>query len=139
MRQIIFRSHSLMNAFFNRAVASVFGFLLLSLPSLADTQDTAKILSIAVNGSGKAQYTAIDDLGERHEDAAIVVPKLRQLLKSDDNQVRWRSVRTLGDFGSLAKDAAPDIVKLLNDKDAIVDYHSVIALGKIGDRSDSTV
>src|SRR3954447_13100838 len=128
-----------MNAFFDRAVAAFFGVLLLSLPSLADTQETAKILSTAVNGSGKAQYTAIDDLGERHEDASIVVPKLRQLLKSDDNQVRWRSVRTLGDFGSLAKDAASDIVKLLNDKDPIVDYHAVIALGKIEDRSDSTI
>src|SRR5215212_6472591 len=128
-----------MNAFFDRAAAAFFGVLLLSMPGLADTQETAKILSSAVNGSGKAQYTAIDDLGERHEDASIVVPKLRQLLKSDDKQVRWRTVRTLGDFGSLAKDAAPDIVKLLNDKDPIVDYHAVIALGKIEDRSDSTI
>jgi HEAT repeat protein len=128
-----------MNAFFNRALSSIFGVLLLSMPSLADSQETAKILSIAVNSSGKAQYTAIDDLGERHEDASMVVPKLRQLLKSDDKQVRWRSVRTLGDFGSLAKDGAPDIIKLLDDKDPIVDYHAVIALGKIEDRSDSTV
>src|SRR3954465_5821215 len=128
-----------MNAFFDRAAAAFFGVLLLSMPSRADTQDTTTILSTAVNGSGKAQYTAIDDLGERHEDASIVVPKLRQLLKSDDKQVRWRSVRTLGDFGSLAKDAAPAIVKLLNDKDPIGESHRVIALGKGEDRSDSTI
>ena len=108
-------------------------------PSLAETQDTANNLSIAVSGSGKAQYKAIDGLGERHENASVVVPKLRQLLKSDDEQVRWRSARALGDYGALAKDSAADLVKLLNDKDPIVDYHAAIALGKIEDRSDATV
>ena len=102
-----------MNAFFNRTFASLVGVVLLSVPSLAETQDTANNLSIAVSGSGKAQYKAIDGLGERHENASAVVPKLRQLLKSDDEQVRWRSARALGDYGALAKDAAADLVKLL--------------------------
>src|SRR6185436_18745575 len=119
--------------------ASVVGVALLSMPSLAETQDTANNLSIAVSGSGKSQYKAIDGLGERHENASTVVPKLRQLLGSDDEQVRWRSARALGDYGSQAKDSAADLVKLLSDKNPIVDYHAAIALGKIEDRSDATV
>ena len=128
-----------MNVFFSRMIVSLTGVALLAVASFAATQETAKILSTAVSGSGKAQYTAIDDLGERHEDASTVVPKLRQLLKSDDKQVRWRSVRALGDFGSLAKDSASDIVMLLKDKDPVVVYHATIALGKIEDRSDATL
>ncbi len=92
-----------MNVFFNRAIASLVGVVLLSVPSLAETQDTANNLSIAVSGSGKSQYKAIDGLGERHENASAVVPKLRQFLKSDDPQIRWRSARALGDYGSRAR------------------------------------
>src|SRR6185295_17534121 len=112
-----------MNVFFNRATASLVGVVLLSVPSVAQTQDTANNLSIAVSGSGKAQYKAIDGLGANHENASAVVPKLRQLLKNDDANVRWRSARALGDYGSQAKASAGDLVKLLSDKDPIVDYH----------------
>ena len=80
-------------------------------------------LETAVNGSGKEQLKAIDELGERHEAAKTAVPKLRQLLKSDDDKVRWRAARALGDFGSLAHDAAGDLRMLLKDKDPIVEYH----------------
>lgn len=128
-----------MNVFFNRATASLVGVVLLSVPGVAQTQDTANNLSIAVSGSGKAQYKAIDGLGANHENAAAVVPKLRQLLKSEDAQVRWRSARALGDYGSQAKDSAADLVKLLSDKDPIVNYHAAVALGKIEDKSDATV
>src|SRR4051794_13162726 len=100
-----------MNANCYRAIPSLVGVVLLSLPSLAAAQDRAKSLATAVSGSGKAQYKAIDALGERHENAVAVVLKLRQLLKSDDQQVRWRSARALGDYGSQAKDAAGDLVK----------------------------
>src|SRR5215213_4778283 len=128
-----------MNVFYNRSIASLVGFMLLAVPSFAATQDTANSLSAAVSGSGKAQHKAIDSLGARHENATDVVPKLRKLLKSDDQQVRWRSARALGDYGSLAKESAPDLAKLLTDKDPIVDYHAAIALGKIEDHSEATL
>src|SRR3954464_3879652 len=111
---VFFRSHFLMNSFFDRAMPSLVVEVLLAVPGLAETQDTANNLSMAVSGSGKTQYKAIDGLGERHENASAVVPKLRHLLKSDDEHVRWRSARALGDYGSLAKDAANDLVKLLS-------------------------
>jgi hypothetical protein len=98
-----------MNVFFNRAIGPLVGVAILSVSGFAETQDTANNLSIAVSGSGKAQYKAIDGLGERHDNASAVVPKLRQLLKSDDERVRWRSARALGDYGSLAKDSPHQI------------------------------
>lgn len=101
--------------------------------------DTAADLDKAVNGSGKAQLKAIAALGSRHENASSVVPELRELLKSDEPQVRWHSARAIGEYGSLAKDSAPKLVKLLKDKDRAVQYHAAIALGKVDDKSDDTV
>ncbi len=128
-----------MNAHFKRASKSLLGVVLLSMPCIAAPSDAAKTLAAAVDGTGRVQYKAIDSLGEHHDAASAVVPKLLQLLKSDDPQVRWRSARALGDYGALAKDAAGQLVKLLADKDPIVQYHAAIALGKVEDRSDATV
>jgi hypothetical protein len=128
-----------MNASFHRVVATLIGTMLLSASGLAATQETTKLLSTATEGSGKAQLKAIDHLGELRDNAQTVVPKLRQLLKSDDDQVQWRSARALGDYGELAKEAAGDLVTLLKDNDPVVQYHAAIALGKLEDRSDATV
>ncbi len=128
-----------MNVYFKRAIVSFAGVVLLSLPVLAAADETASDLSTATGSSGKTQLKAIDHLGEHHENAATVCPKLRQMLKSEDAQVRWRSARALGDYGAQAKDAAGDLVKLLKDKDPIVQYHAAIALGKVEDMSDATV
>jgi HEAT repeat protein len=128
-----------MNAFFDRAVPVLVGVVLLAVPNFAEAQETAKLLTTATEGSGKAQLKAIDHLGELRENASVVVPKLRQLLKSDDDQIQWRSARALGDYGALAKDAAGDLVVLLNDNDPVVQYHAAIALGKLEDKSDATV
>jgi HEAT repeat protein len=128
-----------MNVSFNRIVVTFVGTMLWSASSLAFTQETAKLLTTAAEGSGKAQLKAIDHLGELRDNASVVVPKLRQLLKSDDDQVQWRSARALGDYGALAKDAAGDLVTLLNDNDPVVQYHAAIALGKLEDKSDATV
>jgi HEAT repeat protein len=127
-----------MNASFNRVIASLLAVSLLVVPCIAATTDTSTALKTAVNGSGKSQYKAIDDLGGRHEAAPTVVPKLQQLLKSSDAQVRWRSARALGDYESLAKDTAGDLRTLLKDKDPVVQYHAAIALGKVGDKSEET-
>ena len=54
-------------------------------------------------------------------------------------QVRWRSARSLGDYGPLAEGAAPALRGLLAANDPIVQYHAAAALGKIGDRSDETI
>jgi HEAT repeat protein len=128
-----------MNVILDRVLISLLGVVLLPVSLFAATSDSAKTLETAVNGSGKAQLKAIDALGQRHEAAKVAVPKLRQLLKSDDDKVRWRAARALGDFGSLAKDAAGDLRVLLKDKDPIVEYHAAIALGKLDDKSDATV
>ncbi|HVT27043.1 MAG TPA: HEAT repeat domain-containing protein [Lacipirellulaceae bacterium] len=128
-----------MNLYFTRIAASLLGLALLSLPCVAAIPDTAKELDTALNGSGKAQYKAIAKLGEYHEAADVVVPKLRDLLKSTDQQIRWRSARALGHYGPEAKDAANDLRSLLKDSDPIVQYHAAIALGKIEDKSDATV
>jgi HEAT repeat protein len=126
-----------MKAQIARAI-SLSGIALLSAKLLA-APDIARTLSVAVNGTDQAQYKAIDDLGQRHESASVVVPKLRQLLKSVDPQVRWRSARALGDFGSQARETAADLRPLLKDRSPVVQYHAAIALGKLEDKSDATV
>jgi HEAT repeat protein len=105
----------------------------------ADENGTANILEVAVSGTGQARYAAIDDLGETHEAAASVVPKLQQLLADKDPQVRWRSARALGDYGTQAESSAADLQPLLSDDNPVAQYHAAVALGKIGDRSDATV
>lgn len=101
--------------------------------------DSATLIQTAVGGSGQARYSAIDDLGERHEAGQTVVPQLHKLLSDTDPQVRWRSARALGDYGSQAVSAVPKLRSLLKDSDPIVEYHAAVTLGKIGDRSDETV
>ena len=96
-------------------------------------------LKTATTASGEVQYTAIDDLGERHESATTVVPALQKLLASEDPQVRWRSARALGDYDASAVAAAPTLLALLADKDPIAQYYAIVALGRVGDRSDATV
>src|SRR5688572_26717657 len=69
---------------------------LLTAACSAAPPDSTALVKTAVSGEGKARYTAIDDLGERHTDAAAVVPELQKLLADKDPQVRWRSARALG-------------------------------------------
>lgn len=108
-------------------------------PMLAFAVDDAKDLSAAISDTGKAQYKAIDHLGAKHQDGSVAIPKLQQLLKNNDPQVRWRSARALGDYGEQAKPAAGDLVALLKDSDPVVQYHAAIALGKVEDKSDATL
>lgn len=104
-----------------------------------DLTDSARLLTVALVGEGQKRYVAIDDLGERHESAATVVPALQKLLADKDPQVRWRSARALGDYESQAQSAAGVLRGLLNDSDPIVQYHAAVALGKVDDKSDATV
>jgi HEAT repeat protein len=128
-----------MNAVSNRLAIVVLGIVAAVAPrSSAESSGTQSALNAATKSTGQQQYTAIDDLGERHEMAAAVVPKLQQLLRSKDSQVRWRSARALGDYDLLAKGAAADLRALLSDKDPVVQYHAVVALGRVGDKSDET-
>ena len=106
---------------------------------MAAKHDAATDLSTATSGSGKEQLKAIDRLGMMHENSTVVVPKLRELLKSTDPQVRYRSARAIGEFGELAQEAAAELVGLLKDQDPVVQYHAAIALGKVDDKSDATV
>src|SRR6187397_2897116 len=112
--------------------------LALALPAIA-AETTAQTLEAAKSKDTKTRYTAIDDLGERHEQASQVVPELAKMLQDSDAQVRWRTARTLGEYGELAKSTAAGLRKLLSDKDPIVQYHAAIALGKVEDKSDETV
>jgi HEAT repeat protein len=105
----------------------------------AEQADTAALLKSAASGAGQARYTAIDDLGERHMAAGIVVPELEKLLADKDPNVRWRSARALGDYDAQAISAAPALRNLLKGNEAIVQYHAAVALGRIGDKSDETV
>src|SRR4051794_15859722 len=86
----------------------------------AEDAETAIMLQDAAKGPKEKRYTAIDDLGERHAHASQAVPKLVKMLQDNDSQVRWRTARTLGEYGELAKDSAPGLRKLLGDKDPIV-------------------
>jgi HEAT repeat protein len=121
------------------AMPAIGWLALVATPCFAQQADTAKLLQAATTGAGPNRYTAIDDLGENHRDAAQAVPQLRKLLADSDAQVRWRSARALGDYGDLAVAAAPELRKLAADKDPIVQYHASVSLGRIGDRSDDTV
>jgi HEAT repeat protein len=112
---------------------------LIASPILAERPDIASVLKTAVSGSGEKRYTAIDDLGERHEAADLVVPALAKLLRDSDRQVRWRSARALGDYGEGAQSAVADLRELLRDPDPVIQYHAAATLGKAGDRSDETV
>ena len=112
---------------------------LLSTVAEAEQVGTADLLKMATKGNGQQQYHAIDDLGERHEDAELVVPQLIKLLQSRDPQLAWRSARAVGDYGELAKSAVPALIKLLSNKNSTVQFHAAIALGRIGDKSEVTV
>jgi HEAT repeat protein len=106
----------------------------------AQQAETSPLLEAAKQGSGQSRYAAIDDLGETHHDAARVVPQLTALLEDDDPQIRWRSARSLGDYGDRAQSAADELRNLLgNDSSPIARYHAAVALGSIGDRTDETV
>jgi HEAT repeat protein len=100
---------------------------------------TAQMLQAATSGAKDARYTAIDDLGERHADATVVVPQLVKLLQDSDPQIRWRTTRTLGEYQGQAAAAVEGVRKLLADSDPIVQYHAAVALGKLEDKSDATV
>lgn len=132
-----------MTMFLNRCVTPIAGvcslLALIAAPCSAQKGDPAATLNTAVSGSGQQRYVAIDDLGERHESAATVVPVLQKLLADNDPQVRWRSARALGDYESQAQDAASALRGLLKDSDPIVQYHAAVALGKVGDMSDATI
>lgn len=105
----------------------------------AAPSDIAALVTVAASGEGQARYTAIDDLGERHVHAAVVVPELQKMLADKDPQVRWRSARALGDYGAQAMAAAPTLRELLKDGDPIVQYHAAVTLGRVGDKSDETI
>ncbi|MCC7475374.1 MAG: HEAT repeat domain-containing protein [Pirellulales bacterium] len=105
----------------------------------AEPRGPAELIKLATSGPAEERYTAIDDLGELHADAVLVVPELSKLLSDTDVQVRWRSARSLGEYGEQAKSSGAAILKLLKDKDPIVQYHAVVALGKLGDRSEPIV
>jgi HEAT repeat protein len=105
----------------------------------AKSVDVSGILKTAAIGSGEERYTAIDDLGEHHVDAASVVPVLVKLLGDSDKQVRWRAARALGDFREDAKPAVPQLIAMLSESDPVLEYHAAASLGKIGDKSDATV
>ncbi len=108
-------------------------------PLATQQSHSAELLATAKSGEGQARYVAIDDLGERAEDAAAVVPVLTKLLADKDEQVQWRSARALGDFGEEAASSAPKLQKLLAHENPIFQYHAANALGRIGDRSTGTV
>ena len=105
----------------------------------AEPQTVEQLVKSAVSGSTEVRYTAIDDLGERHEQAALAVPALTKLLQDSDPQIRWRAARTLGEYGELAKESAKGLRKQLADGDPIVQYHAAVALGKLEDPSDENV
>ncbi len=105
----------------------------------AENAGTQQLLQSAASGTKEIRYTAIDDLGERHEHAALAVPQLMKMLQDSDPQIRWRTARTLGEYGAQAQAAAEGIRKQLADNDPIVQYHAVVALGKLEDRSEETV
>ena len=105
----------------------------------AEPQTVEQLVKSAESGSKDVRYTAIDDLGERHEHAAVAVPALMKMLTDSDPQIRWRTARTLGEYGELAKEAGKGLRKQLGDGDPIVQYHAAIALGKLEDPSDETV
>jgi HEAT repeat protein len=120
------------------AILGCFVVMCVVCPAVA-VETTAQTLEAAKSKDTKTRYTAIDDLGERHEQASQVVPELTKMLQDNDPQVRWRTARTLGEYGELAKSTADGLRKLLGDNDPIVQYHAAIALGKVEDKSDETV
>ena len=107
--------------------------------AVVDTLTTDAMLKSAASGPAQQRYTAIDDLGERSEDASQVVPQLMKMLADSDPQIRWRTARTLGEYEGQAQAAAEGIRKLLTDSDPVVQYHAAVALGKLEDKSDATV
>jgi HEAT repeat protein len=138
------RSRVFMNALSIRLIATFglnvcLGVALAATSCFAQATTVDKSLQTAVSGSGQARYTAIDDLGERHANAAQAVPALQKLLADKDPQVRWRSARALGDYDDQAMGAASAVRGLLKDSDPVVQYHAAVALGRIADKSDETV
>lgn len=108
-------------------------------PQYSVADNTSQLLQAATSGEKDARDKAIDELGQSHEHAAVVVPELTKLLADPDPQIRWHAARTLGEYGGQATATAADVRKLVGDPDPIVQYHAIVALGKLEDRSDETV
>jgi HEAT repeat protein len=64
--------------------------------------------------------------------AAPAVPRLIDLLRDSDSEVRWNAALTLGKIGPDAKAAVPNLVAALKDENALVREHAAEALGDIG-------
>lgn len=133
-----------MKAYFSRyqsmlTLGMVFTLIFPALSCRAEEDGTSAALQTATSGSGQQRYAAIDALGERPVEAAVVVPQLIKLLSDKDVQVRWRAARSLGDFEALADEAVPALRKLLADKEKVVRIHAIVALGRIGDTSPDTI
>jgi HEAT repeat protein len=65
-------------------------------------------------------------------DAEPAMPRLVELLKDKDSEVRWRAAMTLGKIGPAARGTVPALVAALQDEDALVREHAAEALGDIG-------
>jgi HEAT repeat protein len=67
---------------------------------------------------------------------APVVPTMRELLKHEDEAVRYRAVTALAAMKSDAKDALPNLIACSRDEDEEVRGKAVLALAKIAPDSD---
>jgi HEAT repeat protein len=94
-------------------------------PSVAD------LIAGLKSGDESARLTAIDDLGQKGEQAADAVPALMALLKDRSPLVRAHAAKSLGEIGAKARPAVPELALLISDPDETVRRKVVGALRKI--------
>jgi HEAT repeat protein len=81
---------------------------------------------------GEDRLPAVRALAHYGPRAAPAIPRLSELLRDTDSEVRWNAARTLGLIGPDAKAAVPDLVAALKDENSFVREHAAEALGDIG-------
>jgi HEAT repeat protein len=81
---------------------------------------------------GNDRLRAVEVLSQYRGDARAAVPRLKELLKDPQPDMRWSAAMTLGEIGPEAREAVPALVSALNDEHALVREHAAESLGLVG-------
>lgn len=73
------------------------------------------------------------------EHAAIIVPRLMEILQHPREEVRYTAARTLAGFQETAREAIPALERSINDPSPIVQLYAANALYQIDQRSELAV
>jgi HEAT repeat protein len=112
-------------------VAVVFVLCLLTVGGCSRKKTTGELIDDLKSSDGKDRLIAVRLLGERKEEAALVIPALIEALKDREPDIRLSAAIGLGTFGDQARDGISSLQAMQRDADARVRRAAGIALSRI--------